>query len=416
LNLTLIVLGTLSFAFLFWMSLLESSVSKMSQVSLRIMLERGTDRDMGLLKDIVRDRARFLLPLQLTIHIVTIVAAIMMVKFFIDLQIAFAVAWAIVLSVLFIGMLRELIVQRMTQNNPEQYVIRLLPLWKKIYRFLEIFSSPVLWFLPAREDRLGEGNPRNGEETSEEQIQAYLDVGEEAGILEEHETELIQSALEFKGTLVREIMTPRSQIVSISETATVVQLAQLIADRKISRIPVYRGTSDHIIGVVYVRNLVSCLSRGRGSDAITQLIKDVWFVPETKHVRELLKEMQRESQHLALVVSEYGSVSGLVSIEDLLEEIVGEIYDEDEPHHVSLVKIKDGSYNVRGEMELSHLEEELDIDLGQNDATTISGLVVGHLGCVPSVGQEIKINGLVVTIMEADQKRIKLMQIRILAL
>lgn len=398
------------------MSLLESSISKVSQVSLRIMLERGLDREMGLLKDIVRDRTRFLLPLQLTIHTVSMVAAIMMVKFFIDLQLPFAAGWAILFSVLFIGMLRELIVQRMTQKNPDKYVIRLLPLWKTIYQFLECFSSPVLWLLPARQDGLGEGNSNNGDETSEEKIQAYLDVGEEAGILEGNETELIQSALEFKGTLVREIMTPRSQIVSIAETKTVFQLAQLIADSKFSRILVYRGTSDHIIGVVYVRNLVSYLSRGRGSDAITQLIKDVWFVPETKHVRELLREMQRESQHLAVVISEYGSVSGLVSIEDLLEEIVGEIYDEDEPHDVSLVMVKDGSYNVRGEMELSHLEEELDIDLGQNDATTISGLVVDHLGCVPSIGQEIKINGLVVTIMEADQKRIKLMQIGTLEL
>ena len=118
-NLILIVLGTLSLAFLFWMSLLESSISKMSQVSLRIMLERGPDREMGLLKDIVRDRTRFLLPLQLTIHTVTIVAAIVMVKFFIDLQIPFAAAWATLFSVLFIGMFRELIVQRMTQKSPE---------------------------------------------------------------------------------------------------------------------------------------------------------------------------------------------------------------------------------------------------------------------------------------------------------
>ena len=412
-SVALILLGTLSLAFLFWLSLLESAISRLSQVSLRVMLERDPDREAGLLKDLVRDRARFLLPLQVAIQAITVVVAILMARLLLDLQVGYAVTWAIVLTIVLLGLVRELIPQGMTQENPEQYVRRLLPLWKTTYQLLEFFAAPILWLLRVRKARLGASQPRNGDEASVEEIQAYLDVGEEAGIFEEHETELIQSALEFRGTLVREIMTPRAQIVSISESATISQLAELIAGSKFSRIPVYRGAADQIVGVVYVRNLVSYLSTGKGSGSITRLIKEVWFVPETKNVRELLREMQRESQPLAMVVSEYGAVSGLVSIEDLVEEIVGEIYDEDEPHEVALVEEGQGSYRVRGRMELSHLEEALGIDLGHSDATTVSGLVVDHLGSVPGIGQETEVNGLAVKILEADHKRIKLMQVRV---
>ncbi len=412
-SITLILFGTVSLAFLFWLSLLESAVSRLSQVALRVMLEKDPDREAWLLKDLVHDRAQFLLPLQIAIQTITIVVAILMARLLLDLQVAYAVPWAIVSTVVLLGLVRALVPQGMTQENPERYVRRLLPLWKTTYQFLAFFASPILWLLRVRQDRLEKDQIRNGDETSEEEIQAYLDVGEEAGIFEEHETELIQSALEFQDTLVREIMTPRSQIVSIAESETISQLAELIAGSKFSRIPVYRETADQIVGVVYVRNLVSDLSKGKVSDPITRLIKEVWFVPETKNVRELLREMQRESQPLAIVVSEYGAVSGLVSIEDLLEEIVGEIYDEDESHDVALVEEGEGNYRVRGRMELSHLEAALGIDLGEIDATTVSGLVVDHLGRVPAIGQETEVNGLAVKILEADRKRIKLMQIQV---
>ena len=274
--------------------------------------------------------------------------------------------------------------------------------------------SPILWLLSKKKERfISEG--RNGgesDEASEEEIQAYIDVGEEAGIFEEQESELIQSALEFKTTLVREIMTPRSQIVSIVQSATVAELAMLMASSKHSRIPVYRDNQDSVVGVVYMRTLLSHLSEGKGADSITPLITDIWFVPETKKVRELLKEMQRESQPLAIVVSEFGAVSGVVSIEDLVEEIVGEIYDEDELRDTGLVDEGRGTFKVAGWMELSDVEGTLGHNLSDSSAATFSGLVVEHLGRVPQSGQKIELNGLVVKILDSDNKRINLMRVR----
>ena len=410
-SLTLILFSSLALVFLFWLSLLESSISRLSQVSLRVMVEKDRDQETGLLQEVLRDRTQFLVPLQFAIHALTVVIAVLIVKLFLDLGLAYAVFWAIVSAVVLMGFVREVVPNWLTQEDSERFVKRLLPLWSRTYQLISFFAAPILWVLRLRQARVGEPLPRNGEEASEEEIQAYLDVGEEAGIFEEHETGLIQSALEFRGTLVREIMTPRSQMISIAEPATISELAELIASSKFSRIPVYRETADNIVGVVYVRNLVSYLSKGKGSDPITPLLKEVWFVPETKKTTELLQEMQRESQPLAIVVSEYGSVSGLVTIEDLVEEIVGEIYDEDEPHEADPVDEGGGAYRVQGAMELSRLEQVLGIDLGQSDATTISGLVVEHLGHVPSRGQEIEVNGIGIKVLEADRKRIKLMRI-----
>ncbi len=411
-SLTLILFSSLALIFLFWLSLLESAISRLSQVSLRVMLEKDRDQENGLLQDVLRDRTQFLVPLQFAIHALTVVIAVVIAKLFLDLGLAYAVLWAIASAVILMGFVREIVPNWLTQEDPESFVKRLLPLWSRTYQFISLFAAPILWVLRLRQARVGEPALRNGEEASEEEIQAYLDVGEEAGIFEEHQTGLIQSALEFRGTLVREIMTPRSQIVAIAESATVAELAELIAGSKFSRIPVYRETADSMVGVVYVRNLVSYLSKGKGSDPITRLVNEVWFVPETKQTTELLQEMQRESQPLAIVVNEYGSVSGLVTIEDLVEEIVGEIYDEDEPHEVAPVDEGRGAYRVQGAMELARLEQVLGIDLGHSDATTISGLVVEHLGYVPSRGQEVEVNGIAVKILDADRKRIKLMRIR----
>ena len=407
-SLTLILFSSLA---LFWLSLLESSISRLSQVSLRVMLEKDRDQGTGLLQEVLRDRTQFLVPVQFAIHALTVIIAVLTLKLLLDFELAHAVLWAIASAVVLVAFVRELVPNWLTQEDPKRFVKKLLPLWSRTYRFVSFFAAPILWVLRFRQARVGEPSTRNVEEVSEEEIQAYLDVGEEAGIFEEHQTGLIQGALEFRGTLVREIMTPRSQMVTIAESATVAELAELIAGSKFSRVPVCQDATDNIVGVVYVRNLVSYLSKGKGSDAITGLVKEVWFVPETKKTTELLQEMQRESQPLAIVVNEYGSVSGLVTIEDLVEEIVGEIYDEDEPHEVAPVDEGGGTYSVQGAMELSHLEQALGIDLGHSDATTISGLVVEHLGHVPSRGQVIEVNGIAVEVLDSDRKRIKLMRI-----
>jgi CBS domain containing-hemolysin-like protein len=301
-----------------------------------------------------------------------------------------------------------------TQSEPEQVLLRFLPLFRRFYPFLCWLSYPLITLLriskASREDNQVAAGPE--EEATEEEIQAYLGVGEEEGIIEEEESRLIQSALEFGDLLAREIMTPRTEIVAIEEKATIAELKDLMISSKFSRILVYREQLDQAIGVVYVRNFLSYLGDGGGEEPITPLIHKAWFVPETKKVSELLKEMQHNAEHLAILINEYGSVSGLVTMEDMIEELVGEIRDEDELEKIDLTYAGDGSYIVSGGAEIEELEETLEVDFGDLAVTTVSGLIVGHLGKVPTVGETVVLDGLSVEILSADRKRIQSMRVR----
>ncbi len=399
---------------LFLFSLLEASLEGLSRLSLRVLLDRESNDKIKLLEGLEEDRIQFLLPIQFAIQGLTAISAVLVARTLLISGFSNSILWPVAIMIFMVVMVRQLIPHWFTQNNSEAFVLVLFPLMRGPYRLVAFLISPILWLLSKKKERFVSGGRSEGEsdEASEEEIQAYIDVGEEAGIFEEQESELIQSALEFKTTLVREIMTPRSQIVSIVQSATVSELASLMASSKHSRIPVYRDNQDSVIGVVYMRTLLSHLSEGKGTEAITPLITDIWFVPETKNIRDLLKEMQRESQPLAIVVSEFGAVSGVVSIEDLVEEIVGEIYDEDELRDTGLVDEGRGTFKVAGWMELSDVEETLGHNLNDSSATTFSGLVVGHLGRVPQSGQKIELNGLAVKILDSDNKRINLMRVR----
>ena len=399
---------------LFFLSVVESSISRLSRLSLKVLAERERNSKVRLLEDIAKDRIQFLLPLQFGSQVLVIILAVMVSSLLFISDVAYAPVGALVVMVAIIVLFQQLFPRMITQSKPERILLRLLPRFNRLYQFLHWVSSPLTTLLLASQTSK-ENNQlvmASDEETSEEEIQAYLGVGEEEGIIEEDESKLIQSALEFGDTLVREIMTPRTEIVAIEEEATIGELKDLIISSKFSRIPVYRERIDHIIGVVYVRNLLSYLGDGKGEDPITPLIHKPWFVPETKKVPALLKEMQLNAAHLAILIDEYTSISGLVTIEDVIEEIVGEIRDEDELEKVDLVYAGGGSYIVRGGTEIEELEETLGIDLGEPDVTTVSGLIVDHLGKVPPPGETVVFNGLSVEILSSDRKKIQTMRVK----
>jgi CBS domain containing-hemolysin-like protein len=408
----LVVVIVVSLALIAFLSLVETSALRLSQVFLRTLAEQEKERGLDLLDELASDRMQFLLPLQFALQVLVVLTAISVTKLVVSFEWPQPYAWALVIGVPVVSVFRHLIPRFLTQNA-ERMLLRLLPILSGGYRIMSVLSGPIHLLLRFGQKLLPFQKASLPEEPTEEAIQAYLDVGEEVGIFEEKESRLIQSALEFGTTLAREIMTPRNQIVAISDAATVSKLRDLIVSSKFSRVPVYRKNLEQIVGVVYVRNLLGFLIQGSGDQPITPLLKRAWFIPETKRVSDLLKEMQTNSEAMAFVVDEYGSVAGLVTIEDVLEEIVGEIYDEDEPQTVELRKEADGVFLVRGSVEIEDLEEELGVDLGEPTVTTVSGLVVDHLGEVPSIGQTISVGPLNVEILEANQKKINWMRVRL---
>jgi putative hemolysin len=247
---------------------------------------------------------------------------------------------------------------------------------------------------------------RTGPFVSEEEIRAMAEAGSEEGAIEEGEKELIHSIFEFGDTVVREVMTPEPDMVAIDASESLNSVQDLVIRHGFSRIPAYRDSMENTVGIVYAKDVLRELRAGRRDRSLEDLARPARFVPESKKVTDLLKEMQREKFHLALVVDEYGSVTGLVTLEDLLEEIVGEIVDEYDREDPNVEPAGDGRFRVNGRLPVDELNELLDVDLPQEDWDSVGGLMMGVLGRVPSQGQQVEIGGIRFTAEQVTGRRI----------
>ncbi|HEV2462402.1 MAG TPA: hemolysin family protein [Acidobacteriaceae bacterium] len=262
---------------------------------------------------------------------------------------------------------------------------------------------------------LAEPAPRPQEESALEGVDALIEAGEEEGILEESDRELVRSAVEFGDKLVRELMTPRPEVFAVPGTITLEEYLRILESRPFSRVPVYDGTLDHITGIAFAHDLL----RVRDEDASTRTVAEIQraaaFVPETKKVNELLREMQRQKQHMNIVIDEYGGVAGLVTIEDLVEEIVGSIADEREPDNSGVVtREADGSWLVPGSLDVGRLGELLNgsADLPESsEAATVAGLVSEAAGRIPQAGEVIERYGVRFEIVASTDRRIERLRV-----
>jgi putative hemolysin len=249
---------------------------------------------------------------------------------------------------------------------------------------------------------------------SEEELKTLVDYGEEKGTLEEEEKEMIHSIFEFGETSVKEIMIPRIDMICISSTAIIDELLSLIKEHLHSRMPVYRESVDNIIGVVYAKDLLPFMNTKKSHEiSIEKLTRPAYFVPEQKKIDELLREFQSEKIHMAIVVDEYGGTSGLVTLEDIIEEIVGEIQDEYDIEIPLHRKISDNIFIVDGSMPLEEINEELHLNLPTEEGVeTIGGFLFGLFGSVPKEKEIARYNGFEFIIEKIVERRIK--QVRII--
>jgi len=246
-------------------------------------------------------------------------------------------------------------------------------------------------------------------QAQQEGIEALVEAAQEEGILVGDQAELIEQVVEFSDKRVREVMTPRPDIVAIPATATIEQLRRLLVETKFSRIPVYEGTLEEIVGVVFARDVLQVPEREATQRTVRELMRPVLFVPETKLGSQLLKEMQQKNQQMAIVIDEYGSVAGLVTVEDLVEEIVGEIGEEDRHPAPDVVRESDGSLVLRGSVSLGKVQELFGVKFdaaADEAATTVAGLLNSLAGHVPTAGERIDYNGLRFEVLEANQWKV----------
>ena len=249
---------------------------------------------------------------------------------------------------------------------------------------------------------------------TEREIHAMIDIGQEEGALEEREEKLVHGALEFDETQAREIMVPRTKIVCVAQETKVSALIDLIKRVGYSRIPVYEGKIDSMVGVAYAKDILSLIPRVNESLRVKQIMRPVLFVPYTTRLSEVFRKMQRERTHLVIIVDEYGGVDGMLTIEDLVEEIVGEILDEYDLEKDEKIKIlKDGSALVEGDTDIDEINEKLDTEFPEKTAAfeSIGGFIVNKLGRIPQNGETIEFGNSRLSVVEADERRIKKIKI-----
>lgn len=272
-----------------------------------------------------------------------------------------------------------------------------------------VWPFRVLQDLGASLVRISDEHPADSAVAQEEGIEALVDAAEQEGILEPGEAQMIEQVVEFSDKRVLEFMTPRPEVVAISAGATVAQLRELLIETKFSRVPVYEESLDDVTGIALGRDVLQIPESEAASRTVRELARPAFFVPETKHGSDLLKEMQRRNQQMAIVVDEHGSVAGIVTVEDLVEEIIGEIGEDDRVPSPDAVREPDGSLILRGSVSVDKVQELFGVEWREREeesATTIAGLLNQIAGRVPAAGEHLEYGGLRFEILEANQRKV----------
>lgn len=297
-----------------------------------------------------------------------------------------------------------LLPQALYRRTTGRWLLPLVPLVK----VLALASKPVTAPMQLIQSVLaGEPEKPRQEEAASEAVEALIEVGAEEGLIEEEDRKLLQSVVEFGDKTVRQVLTPRPNIVAIQATASLDDLRQLVIHEQFSRIPVYEASIDDIVGYVHVRDMFEMDEDSRKEKMVRELVRKIRFVPESKPVNDLLREMQETNTHMVIVVDEYGNTAGLASMEDLVEVIVGEIRDEHEPS-TDIAEEGEDTFVVSGSFDVSRLNELFDVRLPEDtESTTVGGLASEWLGHVPEPGESAERVGIRIEVLASNGLRVE---------
>jgi CBS domain containing-hemolysin-like protein len=317
---------------------------------------------------------------------------------------------AAVVTVLVMLVTTYVIPQFLYRRLTGEWLLPMFPLAKLLGAIIVPLSAP-LGFMQSLFDLGTPETESSHEDDAAEHIDAFISAGTEEGILEEEDRVLIQQVMAFGDKTVREVMTPRPNVVAVSSDKSLEDLRQVVIHEQYSRIPVYDGSIDQIIGFVHVRDMFELDPEQRKDRTVRDLVRPIRLVPETKLVSELLREMQREGVHMVIVIDEYGNTAGLATMEDLVEEIFGEIHDEHEPDR-DVRQESPHSFVAPGSLDLDRLEQLLQFKPEEDhESTTVGGLVAEWLGHVPKVGESVERDGIRIDVLAGNELRVE--QVRV---
>jgi putative hemolysin len=394
-----------------YLGTVEQAFSALMQLSLRLLAERNGRG--ARLSPYLEEPLRLFLPARLLTAFVVFVATVLLAEL-VGTAAPHAVAAVVVAMAAFVVVSGHVVPLLIVRRDPGRVLDVLLPSFAVVAAAVRPLTALLLTGIyAAGRDRAAPSPPAGGqEEEPGEMTAAYLEAGEQEGLIEGDERKLLQSIVEFGGTLVREVMTPRPDIVAIRGEATLDELLSLLREQEYSRVPVFKDGLDNILGVVFVKDLMHVDLRNASGAAVSTIMRPAYFVPETKRVPELLKEFQRQQVQIAIVVDEYGGTAGLVTIEDLLEEIVGEIRDEYDQESEPVTDEGNGVFVFSGKVNIDEVVERLETPIEQEGFETVGGYLLAHLGRVPAVGERFDVDGLSVEVLEAERRRVNKVRIR----
>ena len=393
--LVLFLLGCLAV----YVGTVQAAFSALMRLSLRLLAERNGRGD--LLERYLADPMRLFVPARLLLGLTFSISAVLFAVV-IGTVTARADALLLVVVAAFVLAAEHLLPLLIVRHDPEKALAILLPSFAVTVGFLEPVTRALVGLLDARSRDAAPG----GDESGGDQPPAAPETGDERAPMAGEERRLLRSVIEFGETLVREVMTPRPDIVAVREGSTLVELRALFAEQEYSRFPVYRDNLDNIVGVIVVKDLIELGGPGEVVRPIASLMRPAFFVPETKRVAELLKEFQRAQVQLAIVVDEYGGTAGLATMEDLLEEIVGEIRDEYDVEAEPVVDEGDGAFVFSAKVNIDRVVEHLGVEIHPEGFETVGGFLLTHLGRVPAEGEAFDVGDLRVEVLEAERRRI----------
>jgi len=379
---------------------IQAAFSALMRLSLRLMAERGGRDDR--LGQYLDDPLHLFIPVRVLIGVSTVLAGVLIARLS-DVRDALSVVTFIVSLVAFVVVCEHLLPMLIVRRDPERVLDVMLPAFHAVATVLIPITTVLLDLIDMRREREAPGNGHAADDAAPSAAGEKKEAAEGA-ISEEEGRELLQSIVDFTGTVVREVMTPRPDIIAIRVDATLQDLRTLFREEQYSRIPVYRDSLDNIVGIVFVKDLVA-LPHG-AEPPMTTLMRTAHFVPESKRVSELLKEMQRRQTQMAIVVDEYGGTAGLVTVEDLLEEIVGEIRDEYDVESETVTDEGNGSFVFSGKVSVDEVRERLDVEIEREGFETVGGYLLSHLGRMPYVGETIEVGDLGFEVIEVERRRI----------
>ena len=391
---------------------IETAFSALMRLSLRLMAERGgRDDRLGFYLD---DPIKLFLPARLILGIIFSLATMTIAILTGRTGSLRSIGMLMLLVAAFILLCQHVLPMLIARKDPERVLEVLLPPFDVAARIVQPLTNALgrLASSDARRERAAGGT--NGTVEDLREVVAQDQDNGQAHPMEGDERRLLQSVVDFADTLVREVMTPRPDIVAISGDASLEELRALFREQEYSRIPVYQENLDNILGIVFVKDLLllNGEDEAQAGPGLRRILRPATFVPETKRVSELLKEFQRKQTQLAIVVDEYGGTAGMVTFEDLLEELVGEIRDEYDVESEPVFDEGSGSFVFSAKVSFDEIRERLHVEIEPEGFETVGGYVLTRVGRVPAAGESFEVDGLLVEVLEAERRRIHRVRVR----